>query len=124
HVRLELALPGQQDYRPAAAALLRLAQQRQPVALAQLEVNQVNVVLVRADQVQRLVVVTHPLQMVAALWDLAQVVAREDEIFLIVVHQQHADRVVRGARAHRRVTPRSVASTYPASPPRPPGYCR
>ena len=73
--------------------LARLTHQLEPVAILQEVVDQVDVVLVRSEGVQPLLVGRHPVEGDRRALDLADHGERHLEIPLIVVDQQDADRV-------------------------------
>ena len=93
HVHVVAAASGQHDHGLADPELARLTHQLEPVAILQEVVDQVDVVLVRSEGVQPLLVGRHPVEGDRRALDLADHGERHLEIPLIVVDQQDTDRV-------------------------------
>ena len=90
-VNLVVALSGQQNHRQPVIQGFGFAQEFKPRPAAEAIVQQADVVFVAVNGGQGGIIIVHPLQLIAAIPDFGNQIARDDVIIFIVIHQQDSD---------------------------------
>src|SRR5690606_15595983 len=87
---------------------LGFLEQLQPAVSAEPVVEEINVVLMAVDEFQRFVVAGGPFDFVPLLFNFGKILLRENEIILVIVHQQHFD----GGGVHQSGGNSTISNQY------------